>query len=73
MAEPAGDWSAEVADWMAETSTCVNCGDGLVRDPHLIGSWLAQGDGRGRGVCRANPVQYAGGAPHVAGEVIPGA
>ena len=63
-------WAPEVAEWMAQTSRCVNCGDRLVRNPAVIGSWLAEGDGLVRGVCPANPVQYAGGAPHVAGEVI---
>ena len=49
-----GNWDAEVAAWLAETSTCTRCREPLVRSEHLIGSWLAAGEvppPRVRGLC----------------------
>jgi hypothetical protein len=46
-----GDWDAEVAAWMAETATCGRCGDSLTRDPLILGTWLSDREGHGRGLC----------------------
>jgi hypothetical protein len=60
-----GDWAAEVAAWLAETSTCTRCSEPLVRFEALIGAWLTAGPvepPRVRGLC-------PGGETHTAGDV----
>jgi hypothetical protein len=49
-----GDWAEEVAAWQAEESACTACGAALVRDPHLIGSWLARDGDGATGLCAAS-------------------
>lgn len=49
--EAHGDWSPEVAAWMAQTATCRHCGDKLVRSPSVLGLWLTDRKGTGRGLC----------------------
>jgi hypothetical protein len=61
-----GDWDAEAAAWTTTTSTCTRCGDALVRDPGLIGTWLSDREGRGRGLCPGTAEM------HRAGEVTSG-
>jgi hypothetical protein len=55
-----GDWAGDVAAWLADAPECTACGAALVRDPDLIGSWLAK-DGEGAtGVCPASDVKPYG-------------
>lgn len=53
-AATAGDWAAEAAAWQAQESACTACGAPLVRDPHLIGSWLARDGDGATGLCAAS-------------------
>lgn len=60
-----GDWDAEIAAWLAETSTCTRCEEPLVRNEAIIGAWLTAGPvtpPRVRGLC-------PDGQRHAAGEV----
>lgn len=55
-----GDWDAEVAAWMSETCTCARCGDDLVRDQFILGTWHSDREGRGRGLCPDGQMHVAG-------------
>lgn len=61
------DQDAETVAYMARRAVCRRCGDALVPSPTIIGMWLTDRKGIGRGLCpdgsMHDPKRTDGGAP----------